>query len=266
MQILKKLRFISDKCFVLIVSLVVAMSGYAFAAGDAPIPPKQNWSFNGIFGSFDIPATQRGLQVYTEVCSSCHGLSLVSFRHLSQIGFSEEEIKAYASQFTFIDGPDDEGEMFEREGLPQDFFVSPYPNQQAAKAANNNAYPKDLSLATKDSPYGADYLFALISSGYEEETPEGIEIDELLYYNKWMSGHAIAMPPPLSEGLVEYEGWEQEASVEQMAYDVVNFLAWASEPEMEKRKRLGLRVMIVLAFLTVLSFLVYRKIWRNVKH
>jgi ubiquinol-cytochrome c reductase cytochrome c1 subunit len=254
------------RIFPLALIIITSLSlNHAFAAGDAPIPPKQDWSFNGIFGTFDIPAAQRGLQVYTEVCASCHSLNLVSFRHLSDLGFSEQEIKAYAAEFTVIDGPNNDGEMFERAALPSDFFVPPFANEQAARSANNNAYPKDLSLATKDSVYGADYVYALISNGYIDPPEDHPPLDDGMYYNQWMAGNAIAMPPPLGDDLVEYSDGT-EATIQQMAYDVVNFLAWTSEPEMERRKRLGLRVMIVLSFMTLVSFLVYRRVWKNVKH
>ena len=236
-----------------------------YAAEEAPPPPAQDWSFNGVFGTFDKSSAQRGLQVFTEVCSSCHSLRLIAYRNLTELGFSADEVKAYAKGFSLMDGPDDEGEMFERTAIPADYFVPPYPNEQAARAANNNAYPKDLSLAVKDHPYGADYIYALIATGYQIPEDQEINIGEGMYYNKWMGGNAIAMPAPLSDDLVEYTDGTK-ATVHQMAYDVTNFLAWAAEPEMEKRKQLGLRVMFVLMFMTVISFLVYRKVWRNVEH
>ena len=173
-----------------------AVVGAASAtAATAPSPPAQSWSFDGIFGTFDRPALRRGLQVYREVCSSCHSLNQVAYRHLGRVGFSAEEIRTIASEVDVEDGPDETGEMFERPGRPADFFQAPFPNDEAARSANGGALPPDLSLMTKARKGGADYLHALLV-GYREEAPAGFELMDGMYYNDYFAGHQIAMAPP----------------------------------------------------------------------
>ena len=184
-----------------------------------------------------------------------------AFRNLSQEGgpeFSEAEVKAIAKEYLVEDGPDDYGDMFERDALPRDKFPSPYPNENAARAANGGAYPPDLSLITKARGGGADYIHALLS-GYEE-APEGVEMRAGLYYNPYMAGGKIAMPVPLLEELVEYSDGT-EATVEQMSMDVTHFLNWTAEPELEQRKRMGFMVLIYLSIFAGLMFFSMRKIW-----
>jgi ubiquinol-cytochrome c reductase cytochrome c1 subunit len=238
----------------------------AFAAGAAPEFPKHDWSFDGVFGTFDKQQLQRGLKVYKDVCAACHAMHLVSYRNLSMLGYSEDEIKAYAATFTVTDGPNDAGEMFERPALPSDRFVSPYPNEQAARAANNGAYPPDQSLIVKARNVslsdGASYLRALLM-GYTD-APAGFTVPEGKYYNAYMPGHVIAMAPPLSDGVVSYEDGSPE-TIEQYATDVAAFLAWASEPHMEERKQTGVRVILFLMVLTGLFYAAKRKIWARVK-
>lgn len=236
-------------------------AGTAWSAGDAPTPPSVNWSFDGPFGTYDRAAMQRGFQVYKEVCASCHALSYVSYRNLEALGFSEAEVKAIAAEYTVLDGPNDDGEMFERPALPSDRFVSPFPNPQAARAANGGAMPPDLSLMTKARPDGANYLNAVLT-GYREP-PAGVEVPAGQYYNLYFPGHFIAMPPPLSEGQVEFADGTP-ATVEQMSRDVTQFLAWAAEPKMEDRKRLGVKVLIFVAIMTFVFYLAKRKAWRDV--
>ena len=221
-----------------------------------------DWGFNGPFGKFDKSSLQRGLQVYTEVCSSCHSLKYIAYRNLSDLGYNKAEIKAFASSFSVIDGPDDDGEMFERPGMPADHFVSPYPNMNAARAANGGAYPPDLSLMTKARVGGANYLYSLIV-GYKEP-PADINIREGLYYNKYYSGNLIAMPQPLYGDDVTYADGT-EATIEQMAADVTEFLAWSAEPEMEVRKRTGIAAVTFLLIMSILSYLAKQQIWANVK-
>ena len=248
---------------IMAVGLSAAVSTPANAAGDAKHPAEMNWQFDGLFGTYDRNALRRGFQVYKEVCASCHSLNQIAFRNLSQEGgpeFSEAEVKAIAKEYLVEDGPDDYGDMFERDALPRDKFPSPYPNENAARAANGGAYPPDLSLITKARGGGADYIHALLS-GYEE-APEGVEIRAGLYYNPYMAGGKIAMPVPLLEELVEYSDGT-EATVEQMSMDVTHFLNWTAEPELEERKRMGFMVLIYLTIFAGLMFFSMRKIWAD---
>ena len=246
-----------------IITIVLCFLSFSsFSAGPAIKGETVDWGFNGPFGKFDKSSLQRGLQVYTEVCSSCHSLKYIAYRNLSDLGYNKAEIKAFASSFTVIDGPDDEGEMFERPGMPADQFVSPYPNMNAARAANGGAYPPDLSLMTKARVGGANYLYSLIV-GYKEP-PADINIREGLYYNKYYSGNLIAMPQPLYGDDVTYADGT-EATIEQMAADVTEFLAWSAEPEMEVRKRTGIAAVTFLLIMSILSYLAKQQIWANVK-
>lgn len=250
----------------LLSSLAVLLGGVqiapAHAAGGGETPPHRHWHFNGIAGTFDKAALQRGLKVYREVCSACHSMDLVAYRNLTALGYNENQIKNIASQYTVTDGPDDEGEMFERPARPSDHFVSPYPNKNAAKAANNGAYPPDMSLIAKARPHGPDYIYALLT-GYVEEPPHGHELLEGQYWNKYMPGNVIAMAPPLSDGIVSYEDGSPETA-EQYAYDVVNFLMWAADPYLEERKQTGLSVLIFLIVFAGVMYAVKRKIWEDV--
>ena len=235
----------------------------AEAAGEAKHPAAIDWSFNGLFGTYDRNALRRGYQVYVEVCAACHSMNQIAFRNLSQPGgpeFSEAEVKAQAKQYIVEDGPDDYGDMFERDALPKDKFPSPYPNENAARAANGGAYPPDLSLITKARGGGPDYVHALLS-GYED-APEGVELRAGLYYNPYMAGGKIAMVPPLMDELVEYSDGT-EATVEQMSLDVTHFLNWAAEPELEQRKRTGFMVLIYLTIFAGLVYFSMRKIWAD---
>lgn len=242
-----------------IAAAFVLGAGSVYAAGDTVEIPDREWSFEGPFGSFDRPQLKRGFQVYGEVCASCHGLSLVAYRNLADIGFTGSEIAEFAGEAEVEDGPDDEGEMYFRPALASDRFVPPFPNEQAARASNNGAYPPDLSLLVKARKGGADYLYALLA-GYEDEAPDGVELGDGMYYNAYFPGHQIAMPPPLFEDGVEYEDGTV-ATVEQMAADVSSFLAWTASPELEARKRLGLKVLIFLLVLTGMLYALKRQIW-----
>ncbi len=224
--------------------------------------PKQlKWEFEGFFGRFDSASVQRGYQVYKEVCSSCHSLKRVAYRNLAEIGFSENEIKQIASEYLVTDGPNDEGEMFERSALPSDRFASPYPNEQAARSANGGALPPDLSLIVKARHDGANYVYSLLS-GYSE-APEGFQIAQGKYYNPYFEGRQIAMPQPISDdGAVEYKDGTYPTK-EQMIYDVANFLQWAAEPETENRKKMGIRSMIFLGILFVILLAAKKAIWKK---
>ena len=233
------------------------------AAGEAvPLPEKQ-WGFKGVFGTFDRAALQRGFKVYQNTCAACHGLDHKYYRNLSDLGYSENQIKAIASQYTVIDGPNDEGEMFERPGIPADRFVNPYKNEAQARYANNGAYPPDLSLITKARVGGANYVYWLLK-GYEDP-PKGKTLLSGQHWNKYMPGHVIAMAAPLSDGMIAYEDGTQE-TLSQYAQDVTEFLAWAAEPEMETRKRMGIRVILFLIVFAFIMYLVKRKIWSDIAH
>jgi len=249
------------KTSIAVLAVTMVASGSAFAAGGAPKPPKQDWSFSGLFGTFDRGAAQRGFQVYKEVCASCHAMDLLSYRHLAGIGFSEQEIKAIAASFEVTDGPDDEGEMFERPGIPADRFVSPFPNDKAAAASNNGKTPPDLSLMTKARFNGPDYLYALLT-GYKDEAPADVEVPEGGSYNTYFPGQIIAMGPPLSDDAVEYTDGTK-ATIDQQARDVTTFLSWAAEPEMEERKSMGIKVLLFLLILSGMMYAVKRQVWSD---
>jgi len=245
-----------------IIALLISFSSFgALADTTAKQPLQLVWPFEGIFGTFDRQAAQRGAQVYFEVCSACHSNHNLYYRNLKDIGFSEAEIKQLAQKYTVKDGPNAEGEMFDRPALPSDRFVSPYPNEEAARAANNGAYPVDLSLIIKARQDGPNYVFSLLS-GYQD-APADVKLMPGLYYNPYFEGGQIAMPPPLTEGQVTFSDGTP-ATVEQMAKDVVVFLQWAAEPEMEHRKSMGLKVMIFLLVFTVFFYIAKKKIWKNI--
>jgi ubiquinol-cytochrome c reductase cytochrome c1 subunit len=238
--------------------LSASIAAPVYAAEDAKHPKSIDWQFEGIFGKVDKQSAQRGLQVYREVCAACHGIDRLSFRSLTELGFSEAEVKKLASEYTVKDGPNDDGEMFDRPAIPSDKFPAPYPNEQAARAANGGAYPPDLSLITKARPNGTNYVHSLLT-GYEE-APADFALPEGKYYNPYFPGGAIAMPAPLSSGQIQY-GDNTEASMEQMSRDIVNFLQWVAEPEMQTRKQMGVKVMIFLFFMTVFFYFAKKRVW-----
>lgn len=217
------------------------------------------WSFGGVFGTFDRAAAQRGYQVYSQVCAACHSMNLLYYRDLAGIGLGDDAIKEAAAAIEVTDGPNDEGEMYQRPGRPSDHFKAPFPNENAARAANNGAYPPDLSLITKARDGGADYVYSLLTS-FSDQPPANIKMMPGMNYNTVFSGNQIAMAPPLAEGAVEFADGTP-ATVDQMARDVTTFLAWASEPEMEVRKRLGVKVILFLIVLTGMLYAVKRKVW-----
>ncbi len=238
----------------------VMIAPAARAAEEVHIP-RQEWSFGGLFGTFDRASAQRGYQVFKEVCANCHSAHLIAFRNLAGIGLSEAEIRALAAQVEVTDGPNDEGEMFTRPGRASDRFPRPFPNENAARAANNGAFPPDLSLIVKARPAGADYLYALLT-GYGEP-PEGVTVMEGMNYNSAFPGHQIAMAQPLHDEQVTYSDGTK-ATVSQMSHDVTTFLAWTSEPELEVRKAMGVKIILFLILLTGLTYGVKRKIWADV--
>lgn len=247
--------------------LLTLTSHTALASSASPTSaqhPKQlQWEFDKIFGRFDRASIQRGYQVYKEVCSSCHGLSLVAYRNLEEIGFSEDEVKQIASEYEVEDGPNDDGDMFDRPGLPSDKFVGPYANEQMARSVNGGAFPPDLSLITKARMDGPNYVYSLLT-GYKE-APADFEMSEGKNYNPYFEGHQIAMPEPLiDDEQVEYMDGTY-ATKEQMAIDVVNFLQWAAEPETEARKKMGVRTMVFLAILFLLLIAAKKAVWKDIK-
>lgn len=247
---------------ILILSLL--LPSLSFAADEAMEPRHMNWPFEGPLGAFDRQSAQRGFKVFMEVCSACHSLKHLYYRNLKDLGFSDAEIKELASRYNVVDGPNDEGEMFERPAVPSDAFVTPYPNEQAARSANGGANPVDLSLIVKARHDGANYLYSLLT-GYRDEAPEGFNLTEGLYYNDYFPGNQIAMPPPLNSiDQVEYPDGTK-ATIDQMARDVTIFLHWASEPEMEHRKSLGLKVFMFLFAFTILFYIAKNRTWANVR-
>lgn len=249
-------------CTTLTIAVGGLSSGAAIAGGGDIELKQRDWPFEGAFGTVDRTSAQRGYQVYSEVCSGCHAMKYKSFRNLADLGFSEGEIKTISAEYDIEDGPNDDGDMFERPGRPSDSFPDPFPNEKAAAAANGGAIPPDLSLITKARVDGPNYIYSLMT-GYKK-APEGTEVVSDKYWNAYFSGHWIAMPPQLSEGIVTY-GDGTEATEEQMAIDLVNFLQWAAEPEMEHRKGMGLKVLAFLAIFTILFYLTKRRIWSDVK-
>jgi ubiquinol-cytochrome c reductase cytochrome c1 subunit len=251
--------------------LVLAVAGFgALALGAAgaraqeaamPPLPHESWSFEGPFGTFDRAALQRGFQVYSEVCSNCHSMNLLAYRDLSALGYDTLEIQAIAAQKQVTDGPNDQGEMFQRPGRPSDRFVAPYPNDQAARAAHNGALPPDLSLIVKARAGGSDYIYGILT-GYQEP-PANFKMSDLMQYNLHFPGHQIAMPPPLSDDVVTFADGTK-ATLQQEASDVVTFLTWAAEPHAEQRKRTGVKVMIFLLAMTGVLYGAKRKIWSDV--
>lgn len=233
-------------------------------AQEAPVPPKQDWSFYGPFGTFDRAALQRGFQVYREVCSACHSMNLLSYRNLTALGYGEAEVKAIAASVTVQDGPNDQGEMFDRPGRPSDHFKAPYPNEQAARSVNNGALPKDLSLMVKAREYGPDYIVGLMT-GFKDTPPAGVTMAKGMYYNEYFPGHQIAMPPPLTDDRVTFADGTK-ATIQQEAHDVATFLTWAAEPHLEDRHRIGARVIIFLVAFSGIMYGVKRKIWSKVDH
>ena len=226
---------------------------------------KTDWTFKGLFGKFDRASLQRGYQVYTEVCAACHSMKYLSYRNLSEKGgpeFSVAQAKAIAASFEVTDGPNADGEMFQRPGKLSDKFVMPYENVKAAEAANGGAYPPDMSVLVKARGGGVDYIYSLLQ-GYEE-APTGMILDDGVHYNKYMYGNKIKMSAPLSDGIIEYSDGTK-ASVEQMSKDVTTFLMWAAEPSLEARHQMGFKAIVYLIILTILVYFSMKRIWSRVK-
>ena len=273
--------------------LGVAMTGAPAVAQEeheaAPVefplhhPREQSWSFAGPFGTYDKAQLQRGFKVYREVCSACHSMHLVPFRALGELGYSEAQVKAFAAEYTIHDGPNDDGDMFDRPGKPSDYFPPPFPNTEAAASANGGAAPPDMSLLAKArgvergfpqfvfdifTQYdtgGPDYIHSLLT-GYDEQPPAGMTIPEGTHYNPYFNaGVSLKMPPPLSDGQVTYDDGAPQ-TVDQYSQDVAAFLMWAAEPHLEDRKKTGFRVVIFLLLFAGLMYMTKRKVWSDVAH
>ena len=242
-------------------ALSVFIIGPALAAGGAVDLTKRKWSFNGPFGTFDKAAMQRGFQVYREVCAGCHSMKYIAFRNFADLGYDEAEIKALAAEYEVEDGPNDDGEMFVRPGIPADRIPSPYPNDNAARAGNGGALPPDLSLIAKARANGPDYLYSLLV-GYKDP-PSDTAVPDGMYYNNAYSGNLIAMPQPLYGDDVTYADGAN-ASIEAMSADLTQFLMWAAEPKLEARKRIGVAVVFFLGVFLILSILAKRRVWADV--
>ena len=236
------------------------LAGPALAAGGDVALTKRDWSFNGPFGTFDKAAMQRGFQVYREVCAGCHSMQYIAFRNFADLGYNEAEIKAIAAEYDVEDGPNDEGEMFTRPGIPADRMPSPYPNDNAARAGNGGALPPDLSLIAKARANGPDYLYSLLI-GYKE-APASMNVPDGMYYNDAYSGNLIAMPQPLYGDDVTYADGA-DTSIEGSAADLTQFLMWAAEPKMEARKRIGVAAVFFLSIFVVLSVMAKRRVWAD---
>lgn len=251
-----------NPCIALLIAVALVAVGMVPALAEEAHPEKQDWSHQGPTGTFDRGALQRGFQVYREVCSACHGLKYITFRNLGDLGYSKAEIAALAAEYEVADGPNDDGDMFTRPGIPSDHIPSPFANDNAARASNGGALPPDLSLIVKAREGGEDYIYALLT-GYRD-APDDFTLGEGLNYNPYFTNSQIAMPQPLFEEAVEFADGTG-ASVEQMAHDVTTFLAWAAEPTLEARKRLGFKVMIYLLILVGLMYAVNRRVWKKLK-
>jgi len=249
-------------------------------------PKHEHWTFAGPLGHYDKGQLQRGLKVYTEVCAACHSMSLVPFRTLGALGYSDAQVKALAANYEVQDGPNASGDMFTRKAIPSDHFPSPFPNHEAAAAANNGAAPPDFSLIAKARgiergfpqflidmiPFvggyqegGPDYIYSLLT-GYDQQPPAGVQVAEGTHYNPYFAGAAaLAMPKPLSDGQVTYDDGSP-ATVDQYAKDVSSFLMWAAEPHLEERKRTGFMVMVFLVIFSGLIYLTKRSVYANKEH
>jgi cytochrome c1 len=247
-------------------------SAVAPAPSTAALPPKKMaWSFDGPFGVYDRAALQRGFQVYKEVCSNCHSLSRIAFRNLADAGgpgFSPEQVAALAAGYKVAAEPNDQGKTTDDMGQPltraavaSDYFPPPFPNEKATRAAMNGALPPDLSLIVKAREGHQDYVYSILT-GFGQKPPPNEKMARGMKYNPYFPRHQIAMPPPLANGSVTFADGTPN-TIDQEAHDVVTFLAWASEPRMEERKRTGFNVILFLVAFSTLMYFTYRRIWHG---
>lgn len=258
----------STRNFIIAATLVTSFAfslatGAAKASESGADPlPNYKWGYEGIFGSFDKAQLKRGASVYFGVCASCHSIEMVYYRNLMDIGFSEEEAKAIAAEYEVEDGPNDDGDMFMRPARLSDRFVKPFANEKAARASNGGSFPPDLSVITKARSGGANYIYGLMT-GYMDDAPEGFELSEGTHYNKYFPGHQIFMAQPLFDEAVDYTDGT-EPTLDQHAKDISAFLAWSSNPELEERKSLGVKVILYLLVLTAMFYALKRRIWNRI--
>lgn len=250
-----------NRLIVATLALALGATTVSAARAQEEALPKQSWSFSGPFGTYDRAAAQRGFQVYNEVCSACHAMKYMAYRNLTGIGITPAQIKAIAASKTVDGGLNDEGKPITRPGLPSDHFASPFPNDNAARFANNGALPPDQSVLVNAREGGPDYIYALVGLGYVD-APAGVKVPDGSYYNKYFPGHNIHMPPPLSDNAVKYADGTK-ATVEQEARDVTTFLMYTANPELEERHRMGLRVAGFLVLLTGVTYAAKRKLWAS---
>jgi len=232
------------------------------ASGVELHPPHFHWPHTGALSSFDHQSIRRGYQVYKQVCAACHSLKYLAFRNLKDVSHTEEEAKTEASAVQIQDGPNEEGKMFMREGKLSDYFPSPYPNDEAARAANNGSLPPDLSYIALARHGGEHYVFSLLT-GYADP-PAGVEIREGQAYNPYFPGGALGMAQQLYDEGIEYEDGTP-ASVSQMAKDVSEFLTWAASPEHDTRKRMTIKVCMYFALIFPVLYYTYRFKWSMLK-
>ncbi|MGF7157437.1 cytochrome c1 [Bartonella heixiaziensis] len=275
------------KAFIGLIIIVLISFSFQSFAGNVfdkekalvlPVPKKQKWSFSGPFGGYDKAQLQRGLKIYKQVCSSCHGLKYVAFRDLKALGYDQEKIKAFARQYEVSDGPNREGKFFKRAGVATDTFPSPFSNEEEARFIHNGAYPPDLSLIARAraaplpisdiltyyNTAGPDYITALLT-GYQK-APEDVKIADGYWYNPYfIAGNTLAMAPPLSDGLVSYKDGTPE-TIEQYARDISAFLMWAADPHMEIRKKTGFRVILFLIIFGGLVYILKIRIWSGLEN
>jgi cytochrome c1 len=232
----------------------------------APEIAPQSWSFTPPFGTYDDAQLQRGFEVYKQVCATCHSMRLLSYRNLGEPGgpeFSPKAVETLASQVQVTDGPNEKGEMFQRPARPSDRFRSPFANEQLARVANNGALPPDLSTMAKAREGGPDYIYAILT-GYRDP-PQGFQLAPGMHYNQAFPGHQIAMPPPLSDGVITYADGTKP-TLDNYARDVSAYLMWAAEPKLEERHKTGARVMIFLLVFAVIMYLAKRTVWARLHH
>ena len=244
------------------VAVVATISSFApaRAAEEALEPPRTNWSFNGPFGTYDRAALQRGFQVYNEVCSACHSMNLLTYNDLKKIGLNDNQVKALAGSKQIPD-TDENGQPNERPGIPSDTFKAPFPNEKAARAANGGALPPDQSLIVAARENTSDYVDSLLQ-GYKDP-PADLKVLSGQYYNLYFPGRLLAMPPPLTADRVTYADGTP-ATLQQEAFDVTEFLTWASDPNLESRKQMGVKAVLFLSLLTGLTYAVKKRLWKDV--
>jgi len=276
-------RTVNALAFAGLLAALAMPQAAAAQEAHSPEPPQLKWSFAGPFGKFDRAQLQRGFKVHREVCQNCHSLSMVAFRNLAEPGgpeFSTAQAQAIAAEYRIKDGPNDQGEMFERPGRLADYFPAPFPNEQAARAANGGTLPPDFSVIAKARTYergfprfvldmftqyqeqGVDYIAALLK-GYENK-PADMQMAPGMMYNKYFPGHGIAMPPPISDDQVTYDDGAP-ATLDQYSRDVAAFLMWTAEPHLEARKRIGFQVMVFLLVFAGLMYFTKKKVWHEVE-